>query len=58
MDTKELAEWLQNLILDSDDREHSTVSTFDEAQVLSTNDGLVIKMIDGTEYQLTIVRSK
>ena len=32
--------------------------TFDEAGVLSSNAGLVVRMDDGSEYQLTIVRSR
>lgn len=58
MDTKEFAEWLQNIIFDSDDEEHKSVATYEESGILSMNDGLVVKMKDGTEYQLTIVRSR
>jgi hypothetical protein len=34
------------------------ISTFDEAGVLTTDSGLVLSMSDGTEFQITIVRSK
>lgn len=34
------------------------VSTFREAGVLSTNEGLVVKTLDGSEFQVTIVRSR
>lgn len=32
--------------------------TFDEAGVLSSSAGLVVRMDDGSEYQITIVRSR
>lgn len=34
------------------------VSTFRDAGVLTTNDGLVLTFADGSEFQLTIVRSR
>ncbi len=34
------------------------ISTFDEADVLTTDKGLVIETADGREFQLTIVRSR
>ena len=34
------------------------VRTFDEAGVLTTDKGLVVECDNGTEYQLTIVRSR
>ncbi len=36
----------------------TNVRTFEEAGVPSEDSGLVIKMSDGSEYQLTIVRSR
>ena len=36
---------------------HST-ETFEEAGVLTMNKGLVLRMKDGSEYQVTIVRSR
>jgi len=38
--------------------ENLSVETFEEAGVLTYNSGLVIRLPDGSEYQLTIVRSK
>lgn len=35
-----------------------SVRTFSQAHLLTTDAGLVIKMPDGSEYQLTIVRSR
>lgn len=33
-------------------------STFRDSGVLTTNDGLVVRLADGSEYQLTVVRSR
>ncbi len=35
-----------------------SVATFEEAGVLTRDAGLVVQMEDGSEFQLTIVRSK
>ena len=51
MDIKELMrELLEN--------EGLEVATYEEAGLLTGNDGLVIKAEDGSEYQITIVQSK
>ena len=34
------------------------VATYEEAGVLTRNRGLVVTMDDGTEYQVTVVRSR
>ena len=34
------------------------VATFEEAGMLTKNRGLVVKMDDGAEYQITIVQSR
>ena len=34
------------------------VQTYEEAGVLTTNAGVVIRMADGTEWQVNIVRSR
>lgn len=34
------------------------ISTFEEAGILTTNTGIVVKLSDNTEFQITIVRSK
>lgn len=36
----------------------ASVTTFAEAQMLTMNQGLVVRMDDGAEYQLTVVQSK
>ncbi len=38
--------------------ENMRVSTFEEAGVMTYDKGLVIRLPDGTEYQLTIVQSR
>ena len=32
--------------------------TFDSAGVMTMNSGLVVRMVDGSEYQITVVRSR
>jgi len=39
-------------------QEVTRVTTFERAQVLTRNEGLVIRTADGSEFQLTIVRSR
>jgi len=34
------------------------VATFAEAEVMTLNHGLVVRMDDGSEFQITIVRSR
>lgn len=51
MDIKEL---LRELL----ENEGLEVETYEEAGLLTRNDGLVIKAEDGSEYQVTIVQSK
>ena len=51
MDIKELMREL----LESEGFE---VATYEEAGLLTGNEGLVIKAEDGSEYQVTIVQSK
>jgi len=35
-----------------------SVDTYRDAEILTMNDGLVVTMDDGTEFQVTIVRSR
>ena len=49
------------LIMYMDDEGENTISrvqTFEEAGVITTNTGLIIKTEYGSEFQLTIVKSK
>lgn len=34
------------------------ISTYAEAGVMTTNAGLVLRRMDGSEYQITVVRSR
>lgn len=59
------AESLRALLVDGIDLEEAfedsgiaRVDTFDEAGVMTMNKGLVIGLDDGTEFQITIVRSR
>jgi hypothetical protein len=36
----------------------NNITSFEEAGVMTTNKGLVIKLANGREYQVSIVRSK
>lgn len=73
MTTEELAELLQNVLLDAAEcdedelaevgfprevTELDRVQTFGEVGMLSGNAGLVVTLADGSEYQLQIVQSK
>ena len=73
MDENELQDALKTLLeeiafMDEEDRENAglgddladvtRVRTFDEEGVLTNNAGLTITTADGSEFQLTIVRSR
>ena len=47
---------LEEALLDAPGVE--SVSTFREAGVLTRNEGLVLRMEDGTEFQVTVVQSR
>jgi hypothetical protein len=64
MNESSLAEHLRILLEDetledTDGHEHEvrTVRTFNEAGVLTMNSGLVVRIKDGSEFQVTIVQS-
>jgi hypothetical protein len=52
---------LGNVLVDTDPHEFiadiTNVKTFSDAGLLTNNDGIVIRMKDGSEYQITIVQS-
>ena len=60
MDGIEFVEELGEAMFDSEYnlQDIQNVSTFEEAGVLTNNVGLVVEMQDGSEFQVTIVRSK
>lgn len=38
--------------------ENARVSTFEECGLLTRNEGLVVRLPDGSEFQVTVVQSK
>ena len=59
MDATLLAEAIEELLdlLDGDE-EVARTSSFGDAGVLTTNAGLVVRMSDGAEFQVTVVQSR
>lgn len=45
-------------IQNGDWRDRSGVRTFREAMIMTNSKGLVVELSDGSEFQVTIVRSK
>jgi hypothetical protein len=63
IDAQAIADYLVDLIeLDdqpwSDDGDKPTVRSFEDAGVLTSNAGLVLRAPDGQEYQISVVRSR
>ena len=64
MDEEEFGLFLSDVLetyLDLDDDNPSpidNITTFNHAGILTMNEGLVIRLTSGEEFQLTIVRSK
>ena len=58
MDEKEFEENLEMSLLDSDEGNIRQITNFEDAGVLTSDKGLVVKMRDGSEFQVTIVRTK
>jgi hypothetical protein len=66
MDEKEMQDALIGLIEDEAMADYFTqgggdvrsVETFKDACVLTNNAGIVLRLMDGSEFQITIVRSK
>jgi hypothetical protein len=51
---------IQEIITDaiSEQDEITRVQTFEEVEVLTTNNGLVVRTSDGSEFQISIIQSK
>ena len=43
---------------DGDEETIRSLVTFDDAGLMTSNSGLVVRMADGSEYQITVVRSR
>ena len=58
MNVKEFTEHLINLIeAGADDEFIYTIGSFEEEGVVTKNEGLVLRLTDGSEYQITVVKS-
>jgi hypothetical protein len=66
MTERELQDWMRVHLEDNpsvetedgDEMAVQSVSTFDDAGLLTRNKGLVIRLEDGSEFQVTIVQSQ
>lgn len=55
---QEFTERLGDLLFENEELGVSTTRTFDEAGVLTSNQGLVVTLENGDQFQLTVVRSR
>ena len=53
-----MRELLADVLLDDESGEVRNVESFETAGLMTSNEGLVVHMDDGTEFQLTIVQSR
>jgi hypothetical protein len=63
MTTMDFEEYLQEVLLEIDKdngfvEAPKRINTFENSGVLTSNKGLVVKMKDGSEFQVTIVKSE
>jgi hypothetical protein len=60
LDDRDMESMLSEILecAETEDLEGCRVSTFDEAGLLTGNRGLVVRLADGEEFQLTIVQSR
>lgn len=61
LDSAQFADLLADALrgdLDGDEPPIADVTTFSNAGILTMNDGLVVTLDDGTEYQVTVVKSR
>lgn len=55
---EEFADVLDELVEECDEQiDVESIKTFDSEMVLTGNDGIVLKLTDGSEFQITIVKS-
>ena len=57
MDKFQMVELLGTL-LEEELTEESRVQTFQEAGLLTRDEGLVVRLPDGNEFQITVIQSK
>lgn len=61
MDEREFSKALEDILDELTDRDVldvRSVSSFEDATILSSNEGLVVRLEGGDHFQLTIVQSK
>jgi hypothetical protein len=60
MDEMEFQNLLEEMLFlaDEADEKIDRITTFNDCGMLTSNKGLVVKMNDGSKFQLTIVKSK
>ena len=56
MSEKEMAMALNEALYENEELEINNVRTFEEVGMLTRDAGLIIKLLDGSEFQVTIVR--
>ena len=61
MTESEFSELLQEVLYDNlviEDNQLVSAKSFESAGILTSNEGIVVKMIDGSEFQVTIVKAR
>lgn len=66
MEKKEFVNLLMDLILDHDSSQIENmeeeiidyIESYEQAMILTGNEGFVVKLNDGSEFQVTVVKSK
>lgn len=58
MNARQVAELLKNLLDSECEREVRRVQTFREADILTLNEGLVVRFEDGSEFQLEVMLTR
>lgn len=58
MSEKEMAMALSEALYENEELEINNVRTFEEAGMLTRDASLIIKLLDGSEYQVSIVRRR
>ena len=60
MSTTDLQQYLMEVFdwSSNEDGEITSMETFEERGLMTSNNGIVIKMRDDSEFQITIVKSK
>lgn len=64
MDAAEAREIIQSVLMEATDEEYNffpeakRIKSFDDAGVLTTDQGIIVTMNDGSEFQLAVVQSR